>query len=119
MFFLIALLLLSVTGNIILVWYVRKTIQILSHGIENVEELQGLLNEYASLLEPLANMENYYADPAITSAVANTKLVVDACRVYKTTLIRNYDEEDTEDTGQEEDKKEPRKAQAKINSIKA
>lgn len=121
---LLFLLLLSLVGNIILVWYVKKTIQMLSYGIDNVEELQRLLNEYASLLEPVAEMENYYGDPAILSAVANTKLVIDACKIYKKTLIRNYDEEENEDfatqdnTKEEETKKAPRQTQAKISSIK-
>lgn len=123
--FLIIALILSVAVNIVLIWYVRKVVQMMAYGIENVEELQKLLNEYAGLLEPVATMENYYGDPAITSAVANTKLVIDACRIYKQTLIRNHDEEDTEEgfeeqeaPRQEESPKAPRKAQAKISPIK-
>lgn len=117
MFIIIFFLLLSIAVNVVLVWYVKKTIQILSYGIENVEELQKLLNEYAGLLEPIATMENYYGDPAITAAVANTKLVIEACNIYKKTLIRNYDEEDEEEQ-QETTVKEPRKAQAKISPVK-
>ena len=90
------LLLLSLSGNVILIWYTRKLIQNLYYGVNNIDEMQKLLNEYASLLEPLANMENYYGDPALSSAIANTKLVIDACRIYKKTIIENYDEENQE-----------------------
>lgn len=121
------LLIISVIINGMLIWYTRKLVQNLYFGINNVEELQRLLNEYVSLLEPLATMENYYNDPIITSAVANTKLVIDACRVYKKTLIEDYEEtqenQETEEagqensTGQEANQKAPRKAEATIGPI--
>ena len=99
---LIFLLILSITVNVILFWYTRKLIQNMYFGANNIDEMQKMLNEYADLLSPLANMENYYGDPAITSAVANTRLVADACRVFKKTLIENYDEENQEnEEGQE------------------
>ena len=97
------LLFLSLVGNGLLIWYTRKLVQNLYYGVNNIDELQKLLNEYVSLLEPLANMENYYGDPALSSAVANTKLVIDACRVYKKTIIENYDEENQNEEAEEVD----------------
>lgn len=87
------LLVLSLAANIILVWYTRKLVQNLYYGVKNADEMQKLLSEYASLLEPLLTMENYYGDPAINSAIANTKLVVDACKTYKNSIIESQDEE--------------------------
>ena len=96
------LLTLSLVGNGILFWYVRKLIQNLYYGVNNVDELQKLLNEYASLLEPLVTMENYYNDPAITSAISNTKMVVEACKGYKNSIIESQDEENKENQTSEE-----------------
>ena len=94
MFVLITLLLiLSLAGNVVLIWYTRKLIQNLYYGVNNIDEMQKLLNEYAELLAPLANLDNFYGEPALSAAIANTKLVIDACRVYKKTIIENYDEE--------------------------
>lgn len=87
------LLVISVIGNGILIWYTRKLIQNLYYGVKNVDEMQKLLSEYAALLEPLLTLENYYGDPAITSAITNTKLVVDACKAYKNSIIESQDEE--------------------------
>jgi hypothetical protein len=93
---LLLLLLISLAFNGILIWYTRKLVQNMYYGISNIDELQKLLNEYASLLEPLSTMENYYGDPALASAIANTKLVIDACRIYKKTIIEDYNEENQE-----------------------
>jgi biopolymer transport protein ExbB/TolQ len=120
MLLLIILLLLSLAANVILIWYVRRVIQTLKYGVENVEELQKLLNDYADLLAPVAEMEEFYRDPAILSAVANTKLIISACRVYKQTLIRDHDEEETQEQAyQEQEDKKERKAKATISSVKA
>jgi len=123
------LLILSLVGNGVLIWYTRKLIQNLYYGVNNIDEMQKLLNEYADLLNPLATMENYYGEPAIDSAIANTKLVIEACRVYKKTIIENYDEENQEnEEGQEnqeensissDQKEAPRKAEATIGPVRA
>ena len=104
MFVLITLLLiLSLAGNVVLIWYTRKLIQNLYYGVNNIDEMQKLLNEYAELLAPLANLDNFYGEPALSAAIANTKLVIDACRVYKKTIIENYDEENQENQENTED----------------
>ena len=110
------LLVLALSGIVVLVWYTRKLIQILRIGVENIDEMQMLLTEYADLLAPIATMENYYGDPAITSAVANTKLVIQACQVYKKTILEDTNEETQEDT---EVKEAARKAEATIGPVTA
>lgn len=115
---LLFLLLISIVFNGILIWYTRKLVQNLYYGVNNIDELQKLLNEYASLLEPLSTMENYYGDPAITSAVANTKLVIEACKVYKKTIIESYDEENQENQEGQETQEE-QKDQASQEGEKA
>jgi hypothetical protein len=107
MTFILSLLLgISIAGNIILVWYTRKLVKNLYYGVKNVDEMQKLLSEYSSLLEPLLTMENYYGDPAITSAITNTKLVVDVCKTYKKSIIESQDEEikETEEDNSNQDK---------------
>ena len=104
LFFLSLLLLLSITANVILVWYTRKLVQNLHYAVNNVDEIQKLLNEYATLLEPLATMENYYGDPAITSTIANTKIVADACKKIKNSMLESKDEEIQKNQEDEESK---------------
>jgi cell division protein FtsL len=102
------LLVLSLIGNGIFIWYTRKLVQNLYYGVNNVDEMQKLLNEYADLLEPLATLENYYGEPAITSAIANTKLVMEACKTYKNSII----ESDNEENQEAESTKESQEAKA-------
>jgi len=105
-----SLLAVSFVINCILIWYVRKLVQNMSYAIYNVDEMQKMLNEYAVLLQPLATMENYYNDPALTSAINNTLLVVDACKVFKKTMIVSGDEEnqeqETKENSQTDDKEQ-------------
>jgi hypothetical protein len=100
------LLLVSLIVNGVLLWYVRKLIENLNYGIKNVDELQKFLDEYVSLLEPLAQLENYYGEPAIDSAIANTKLAIQACKGYKNSIIESQDEENKENETSEEAKKQ-------------
>jgi len=106
MFILSLLLGISIAVNIVLFWYVKKLIENLNYGIKNVDELQKFLDEYVSLLEPLAQLENYYGEPAIDSAIANTKLAIQACKGYKNSIIESQDEENKENETLEEAKKQ-------------
>ncbi len=82
-----ALLLLSLTANIILVWYCKKLLKNLWNGVQNIDELNRLLLEYSSTLESLYVLEEYYDNDEIKVAISNTKLIVEACRVYKDSII--------------------------------
>jgi hypothetical protein len=87
MILLTILIILSLTANGILVWYCRKLVKNLWFGINNVESLQKLLNEYADSMESLYELEQFYGDETIKAAISNTKVVVEACRVYKDSII--------------------------------
>jgi hypothetical protein len=91
-FFLVFLLLISLTANAILVWYCRKLIKNLWFGINNVEGLQSLLNEYAESMQSLYELEQFYGDETIKTAINNTKMVVEACRIYKESIINKQEQ---------------------------
>jgi hypothetical protein len=91
-FFLVFLLLISLTANAILVWYCRKLIKNLWFGINNVEGLQSLLNEYAESMQSLYELEQFYGDETIKTAISHTKMVVEACRIYKESIINKQEQ---------------------------
>lgn len=93
----------------ILVWYTRKLINNLNYAVKNMDDMQQLFTEYGNLLEPLANLENYYGEPAIDSAIANTKLVIQACGVYKKAVLEGTDEETQENNETAKEAKEAAK----------
>jgi len=92
MIFLILLLIFSLVINVILFWYTRKVVQKLSFGVDNVDQLQILLEEYCSLIENMLEMEQYYGDETMIAAVKNTKLVIETCKVYKKTIMEQQEE---------------------------
>lgn len=116
------LLVISLTISGILIWYTRKLVNNLNYAVKNMDDMQRLFDEYGRLLEPLANLENYYGEPAIDSAIANTKLVIQACGIYKKTVLEGFNEEiqETEentDASKESAKEEMPKRGAVISGI--
>lgn len=85
---------LSLAINGVLFWYSKQLVTRLKYGINNVDELQNLLNEYALSLEAMLDMEIYYGDETIKAAVGNTKMVIETCKVYKNSIIET-DQYDT------------------------
>lgn len=121
MLFIISLLLItSLIANGVFIWYTKKIVQNLYYGVNNIDELQKLLEEYANLLEPLEKMENYYGEPALTSAINNTKIIIQVCKTYKSSIIEsdNDKKENIEEMSEETEKKDTKqKTQATISSI--
>jgi len=91
------LLILSISLNIVFFWYIRKILQKLSFGVDNIDQLQGLLEEYCSLLESMLTLDQYYGDDTVVAAVKNTKLVIETCKVYKKTIIEQEQQNIGED----------------------
>lgn len=91
---------LSAAGNAILVWYIRRLIKNLNNGVKGIDDLQALLEEYTGLLEGMVQLDQYYGDDTINGAIKNTKLVIEACKFYKKSVLDIEDEAniDTEQT---------------------
>lgn len=95
------LFLVSLSANIVLAWYISKLVKNLTRGIKGVDDLQELLEEYSSLLEGMLQLDQYYGDETINGAVKNTKMVVEACKFYKKSVLdisESVDEENFETT---------------------
>ena len=78
---------LSAAGNAVLVWYIRRLIRNLNNGVKGIDDLQGLLEEYTGLLEGMVQLDQYYGDDTINGAIKNTKLVIEACKYYKKSVL--------------------------------
>lgn len=83
LFFLIVSLIL----NGIFFWYIKKLLKKLSFGVDNIDQLQNLLEEYCILLESMLELEQYYGDETVVAAVKNTRLVIETCKMYKQTIM--------------------------------
>ncbi len=106
MIFLISFLLfISLIGNILLVWYVKKFIkesgsqisfltEQLKIGSENIDQMQLLFEEYSETLKELYMLEEYHEDQVIKTVIGNTKMVIDMCKAYKKTIFGITKEEE-------------------------
>ena len=74
------LFLLSLSANIVLIWYVRKLINQFKTAIETVASLNQIVDEYVVHLETVSEMESYYGDVTIENLLKHTKDVVKAVR---------------------------------------
>jgi hypothetical protein len=95
------LLFLSLLSNGILVWYTRKLIRNINLGITGVDQFQQLLDEYCKSMEAVYQLEQYYGDTTIETAIKNTKMIVEASKFYKRAVL-DVDEEEPPVESQEE-----------------
>jgi len=89
---LILFLILSLTVNGIFIWYTRKLIKNLNVGIDGVTQFQELLEQYAENLTSMFELEQYYGDETVAAAIKNTKMVIEASKFYKKSIIGEEEE---------------------------
>ncbi len=75
-----SLFILSIAGNTVLIWYVRKLINQFKAAIESVAQVQAMLDEYAIHLDTVSQMESYYGDVTIENLMKHTKDIVKVVR---------------------------------------
>ena len=68
-----SLFVLSLIGNGIFVWYVRKLIKQFSDAIENIANFQEFIDEYQAHLDTLLSMERYENEPTLENLLKHTK----------------------------------------------
>jgi predicted PurR-regulated permease PerM len=81
------LFVLSIIVNVVLAWYINKLVNNLKNGIKGVDELQELLEQYSSFMEEVGKLDQYYGDDTINAAVKNTKVIIEACKYYKNSVL--------------------------------
>ena len=83
----IVLFVLSFAGNITLIWYLNKLVANLKNGVKGIDDLQELLEEYNNSLEGMLQLDQYYGDDTMATAVKNTKMIIEACKFYKQSVL--------------------------------
>ena len=88
--------------TIFLIWYVRKILTKLLFVSENIGDFVVVIDNYASHLESVYNMETFYGDETIQGLIEHTKEVVTEAEEFEsvyslTTDLEEYDEDDEEE----------------------
>ena len=76
-------LILSVSGNIFLGWYLSNLLKRFVFLSENLSDLLTLVNNYGSHLKELYNMEAFYGEPTPEHLIAHTKDLIEILKDYE------------------------------------
>ena len=71
-FWLVLCLSLSIIGNILAFWYIRRVITRLTYINENIGDLSGLIGSYQKHLAGIYSLEQYYGDQDIKTLLEHT-----------------------------------------------
>lgn len=94
------LFLLSLSANIVLIWYVRKLINQFKTAIETVASLNQTIDEYVIHLETVSEMETYYGDATLENLLKHTKDIVKTIRDSGSlfSIVEESEESNNEDS---------------------
>ena len=102
-------LLLSLTINGLLIWYIRKLLSKFWSDVEVRDKFTEMLDAYAGSLESLYQLEELHGEESIKKAIEETRFVREACEEYKKILQQEggqeagNQEKGSQEAGQEGD----------------
>tara|TARA_R110000796_G_C14429594_1_gene420964 strand:+ start:126 stop:437 length:312 start_codon:yes stop_codon:yes gene_type:complete len=96
-------LVISVSINILFIWYIRKMLSKLLYVSDNIGSLLISSNNFSKHLSSLHSMEMFYGDETLGALIKHSKEVVEDIKEFEDiyTLTDEGLEEDTEDEEQE------------------
>ena len=104
---LIIALFLSVIGNLLALWYIRKLLAKVLFVSQNLTDLVDLLGTYRNHLQRLFQLEMYYGDETMQFLIKHTKSLLDVLEdysdIYLMTEPIEVGEEDEESYDDEEE----------------
>jgi|TARA_Y100000296_G_C5112484_1_gene225909 hypothetical protein len=83
MIYLIILSTLSVSINILLVWYIKKVLSKLLFVSDNIGGLLGEVDTFVFHLESVHEMETYYGDPTLGELITHSKDLAGHIKNYR------------------------------------
>jgi hypothetical protein len=103
------LLYLSVVANVLLLWYVRKSILNTNEIREDLSEVLKSIESFSDNLDDIHGMEMFYGEPILQGLINNSRItinnIVDVLEKYYEVRAEEIDEEDN--TREEEEEEEP------------
>jgi hypothetical protein len=87
------LLAVSLTLNIVFVWYIRKILSKFWYDVEARDSFVNMLTQYEEALQSVYKLEEFYGEETIKKAIQQTRFVVKACEEFKEILEKGSIEE--------------------------
>ena len=100
------LLLLSLSLNILFLWYVKKMLKELLFTSDNIVQLEVSMGDFASHVEGIYGQETYYGDPTIEGLIKHSKELVEEIKDFQDIYSSRRDEARAELLDKEEDGEE-------------
>jgi hypothetical protein len=95
-FFLVLLLALSLTANVIFTWYTRALVKNLVETYSGIDKFQDYLEAYILNVQGVYELTDYYGDQTIKGLIDDSKSVVEACQNFKASITNVEVEEKNE-----------------------
>ena len=105
-FWLVLCLCLSIIGNILSFWYIRKVLARLSFINENIDDLSELIGAYQNHLSGIFSLEQYYGDDDIKFLLEHTRGLKEVLEEYSEVSALLEPPSDDADEEQQEDEEE-------------
>jgi len=109
---LVIALFLSVLGNLLALWYIRKLLAKVLFVSQNLNDLVDLLTTYRNHLQRLFQLEMYYGDETMKFLIKHTRSLLDVLEdysdIYLMTEPIEVGEEDEESYDDEEETGPPK-----------
>ena len=104
-------LILSIVGNLLALWYIRKLLAKILFVSQNLTDLVDLLTTYRNHLQRLFQLEMYYGDETMQFLIKHTKSLLDVLEdysdIYLMTEPIEVGEEDEESYDDQEEETRP------------
>jgi|TARA_R110002020_G_scaffold426963_1_gene636315 hypothetical protein len=89
-------LLVSVSANILAVWYIQKLLQFITNVTSEINEVVYYMKEYEEHLDKVYNMDIYYGDVTLESLLKHTRKVTEDLEAFISTTTGIFDEDGNE-----------------------
>ncbi len=88
---------LLVTSNVILVWYIKRLLNIISDTTEGIEDMKLAIASFSEHLQSIYKQDTYYGEPTIERLIAHSKMLVKEMEQFiKVFLVSDPKVEETE-----------------------
>tara|TARA_Y100000034_G_scaffold121071_1_gene164832 strand:- start:505 stop:816 length:312 start_codon:yes stop_codon:yes gene_type:complete len=80
---LIIFFILSLSLNVLLIWYLKKVLFKLLYVSDNIDDLLITTEEFSKHIERVYSMETYYGDETLQGLVDHSKEIIEAIKEYE------------------------------------
>ena len=96
------LLLISLSANALMFWYIRKLLQEFRYITDNYDDIGDVLGEFSDHLERVHGLETFYGDETLKGLIDHSREVVEEIKDF----TRTFATEGGEEKEQEDDETE-------------